>query len=100
MPAKKTATRKTAAKKATTKKVTTKKAATTKAPAKKAATNVQVTPEDFHKIIQETSYFQAEKAGFSKDPLTYWLEAEQEVVKRLGRRQRLLSAEDANPVRL
>jgi hypothetical protein len=76
--AKKAPAKKAAAKKAPAKKAPAKKAAAKKAPAKKkaAAKKVKYTAEQIYSMIEQAAYFTAENDGFSKDPATYWAQAE------------------------
>ncbi len=68
---------KVSSKKAPAKKAPAKKAAAKKAPAKKAAAKkVKYTAEQVYSMIEQAAYFAAENDGFSKDPASYWAQAE------------------------
>jgi hypothetical protein len=79
------ATGKTAVKKVTSKTATTAKkpatatakkpAASAKAPTPKAAP----TPEQRYRMVQDAAYFIAEKNGFVKGSMDYWIAAEAEI---------------------
>ncbi len=68
---KKTTPKAPAKKKAVVKKPPTKK----KAAAKKTK-KVKYTAEQVYSMIEQAAYFTAENDGFSKNPSTYWAEAE------------------------
>lgn len=51
-------------------------------PVKKPRGAKKLTPEQVYRMIQEAAYLKAEKGGFSKDPSSYWLEAEGEIYRK------------------
>ncbi len=59
----------------------TKAAPAKKAPAKAAATSAKTkyTAEQVYSMIEQAAYFAALNDGFSKDPGTYWSQAEKEI---------------------
>lgn len=75
-PAKKAPAKKVPAKKAVAKKAPTKKPVAKKAPAKKKIKKAKYTAEQVYSMIEQAAYFTAENDGFSKDPTTYWAQAE------------------------
>lgn len=91
MATKKKTTKKAPAKKAVAKKVVAKKMPAKKAPAKKAPTKkkvaakrsakVKYTAEQVYSMIEQAAYFAAENDGFSKEPATYWSQAEAAIKK-------------------
>ena len=46
---------------------------------KKGDSQTQLTPEERYRLIQESAYYMAEKAGFNGNSVDYWLAAEQEI---------------------
>ena len=44
----------------------------------------KLSPEDRYRLIQESAYYMAEKAGFTGNSVDYWLAAETEVNRRYG----------------
>ena len=75
-PAKKAPAKKTAAKKAPAKKTAAKKAPAKKKAAAKKTKKAMYTAEQVYSMIEQAAYFSAENDGFSKDPTTYWTQAE------------------------
>jgi len=43
-----------------------------------------LTPEQRYRMIQESAYFIAEKAGFKGDNVKYWLAAEKEISEKFS----------------
>ena len=79
---KKTSKKKTASKKAAKKVASKKKTVRKKASKKKPAS---ISAEDRYKMIAEAAYYIAEKNNFSGDNTAYWLEAEDQINKQLGK---------------
>lgn len=52
-------------------------------PASAVSRNPEVSAEERFLMIQTSAYFLAEEDGFRKDPLDYWLKAEQRVAQLL-----------------
>jgi hypothetical protein len=48
----------------------------------KAEGQTRLSPEDRYRLIQESAYYMAEKAGFTGNNVDYWLAAEAEVNRR------------------
>lgn len=86
-PAKATAVKTTATKTAKPKVVAKPKAATKpKAAVKKApAKTSKVSPEQRYNMVAEAAYYIAERAGFSGNAYDYWIEAEAQIAKMLGK---------------
>lgn len=58
-------------------------AARKRTPAGKSRKRVSMTLEGRHQMIAEEAYLRAERDGFSGDPVSHWLAAEQEIDQRL-----------------
>jgi len=65
------------------KKAAARKKAASKGTGKKAGLEIQTSPEERFRLIQETAYLKAEREGFNSDPSDCWLVAEAEVDARL-----------------
>jgi hypothetical protein len=52
--------------------------------ARAASEKSEVSADERYLMIQTSAYDLAEKDGFRKDPLDYWLEAEQKIAQLIG----------------
>lgn len=74
-----------AAKKSAPKAIAKKVAAVKKEPAKKAAKARSISAEERYKMIEVAAYYIAERHSFRGNTLDFWVTAEAEISKKIGK---------------